>query len=60
MLTEMHGMFMVTDDLTVTPLFMQSTLSTLTELRIPLSDIEELEVNIGLDEVNIQVHIVEQ
>ncbi|KAL3830424.1 hypothetical protein ACJIZ3_019226 [Penstemon smallii] len=44
------GMFMVTDDLTVTPLCMVSTLSTLKERKITLSDVEELELDIGLEE----------
>ncbi|KAL3830439.1 hypothetical protein ACJIZ3_019241 [Penstemon smallii] len=44
------GMFMVTDDLTVTPLCMLSTISTLNELKIPLCDVEELEIDIGLEE----------
>ncbi|KAL3830426.1 hypothetical protein ACJIZ3_019228 [Penstemon smallii] len=43
-------MFMVTDDLTVTPLCMLSTISTLNELRIPFSDVEERELDVGLEE----------
>ncbi|KAL3830438.1 hypothetical protein ACJIZ3_019240 [Penstemon smallii] len=44
------GMFMVNDDLTVTPLCMLSTISILNELKIPLCDVEELEIDIGLEE----------
>ncbi|KAL3849064.1 hypothetical protein ACJIZ3_010946 [Penstemon smallii] len=44
------GLFMVTDDLTVTPLCILSSLLTLKELNIPLSDVEELELDIGLEE----------
>ncbi|XP_012841430.1 PREDICTED: uncharacterized protein LOC105961722 [Erythranthe guttata] len=43
-------MYMVSDDLIVTPLTMTSSLSILTELKIPLSDVEEVEVQIGLKE----------
>ncbi|GER43102.1 hypothetical protein STAS_19919, partial [Striga asiatica] len=43
-------MYMVTDDLTVTPLCVTSSLSTLDQLGIPLSDVEELELNVGLEE----------
>ncbi|KAL3830425.1 hypothetical protein ACJIZ3_019227 [Penstemon smallii] len=42
--------FMVTDDLTVTPLCMFSTISILNGLKIPLSDVEERELHIGLEE----------
>ncbi|GER43111.1 hypothetical protein STAS_19942 [Striga asiatica] len=42
--------YMVTDDLTVTPLCVTSSLSILDRLGIPLSDVEELELNIGLEE----------
>ncbi|CAA0808596.1 Protein of unknown function (DUF674 [Striga hermonthica] len=41
---------MVTDDLTVTPLCVTSSLSILDRQGIPLSDVEELELNIGLEE----------
>ncbi|KAK6157294.1 hypothetical protein DH2020_011542 [Rehmannia glutinosa] len=44
-------MYMVTDDLTVTPLCMTSSLSILNGLEIPLSDVKELEIHIGLEEV---------
>ncbi|KAL6554102.1 hypothetical protein OROMI_019775 [Orobanche minor] len=44
-------MFMVTDDLTVTPFSIASALSVLKVLKICLSDVEEVEVNIGLEEV---------
>ncbi|EYU34025.1 hypothetical protein MIMGU_mgv1a018155mg [Erythranthe guttata] len=43
-------MFMVSDDLTVKPLSMISTLSKLKEMNIPLSEVRELEVQIGLQE----------
>ncbi|KAL3830427.1 hypothetical protein ACJIZ3_019229 [Penstemon smallii] len=43
-------MYMVTDDLTITPLCMLSTISTLDELKIPFFDVEEVELNIGLVE----------
>ncbi|KAL8031317.1 hypothetical protein ABFX02_13G016200 [Erythranthe guttata] len=43
-------MYMVTDDLTVTPLCMNSTLSILNGLKIPFYDIKEVEVHIGLEE----------
>ncbi|KAK6157283.1 hypothetical protein DH2020_011531 [Rehmannia glutinosa] len=43
-------MFMVTDDLTVTPLCMSSSLSILNGLEIPLSDVKELKLHIGLEE----------
>ncbi|KAL7086714.1 hypothetical protein ACP275_13G017400 [Erythranthe tilingii] len=43
-------MFMVSDDLTVKPLSMISTLSKLKEMNIPLSEVREVEVQIGLHE----------
>ncbi|KAL6535892.1 hypothetical protein OROHE_012736 [Orobanche hederae] len=43
-------MFMVTDDLTVTPLCATSSLSIFNRLKIPLSDVRELELNVGLEE----------
>ncbi|KAL6529634.1 hypothetical protein OROGR_015257 [Orobanche gracilis] len=43
-------MYMVTDDLTVTPLCMSTTLSILNLLEIPLSDVKEVELHIGLEE----------
>ncbi|KAL7087048.1 hypothetical protein ACP275_13G041400 [Erythranthe tilingii] len=43
-------MYMVSDDLTVTPSSMSSTISVLNELKVSLSDIEEVEVCIGLQE----------
>ncbi|CAA0833101.1 Unknown protein [Striga hermonthica] len=43
-------MYMVTDDLTVTPLCVTSSLSILDRLGISLSDVQELELNIGLEE----------
>ncbi|EYU34006.1 hypothetical protein MIMGU_mgv1a021630mg [Erythranthe guttata] len=44
-------MYKVTDDLTVTPSCMASTVSDLKEHNIPLSDIQELELEIGSKEV---------
>ncbi|KAI3457332.1 hypothetical protein Pfo_013995 [Paulownia fortunei] len=43
-------MYMVTDNLTVKPLCMTSSLSILNKLKIPLSDVKELELHIGLKE----------
>ncbi|KAK6157286.1 hypothetical protein DH2020_011534 [Rehmannia glutinosa] len=43
-------MYVVTDDLTVTPFCMASSFSVLSRLKIPLSDVNELELEIGLDE----------
>ncbi|KAG8387030.1 hypothetical protein BUALT_Bualt03G0210700 [Buddleja alternifolia] len=43
-------MFLVSDDLTVTPLCMLSSLSILNELKIPLGDVKEVELHIGLEE----------
>ncbi|KAK6157297.1 hypothetical protein DH2020_011545 [Rehmannia glutinosa] len=45
-------MYVVTDDLTVTPFCMASSFSVLSRLKIPLSDVNELELEIGLDEKN--------
>lgn len=50
------ALFMVTDDLTVTPLRMLSGLSLIQKLEIPLSDIQELEINIGHEEV-MMIHL---
>lgn len=44
------SMFMVTDNLTITPLSAISGLSLINKLRIPLIDIEEQQVNVGEDE----------
>ncbi|XP_012841445.1 PREDICTED: uncharacterized protein LOC105961736 [Erythranthe guttata] len=44
-------MYMVTDDLTVTPMCMTSTLTILKKMEIPLSDVKEMEVHVGLKEV---------
>ncbi|XP_027113235.1 uncharacterized protein [Coffea arabica] len=44
------SMFMVTDNLTVTPLSAISGLSLINKLRIPLIDIEEQQVDVGEDE----------
>ncbi|KAL7147762.1 hypothetical protein ABFS83_06G128700 [Erythranthe nasuta] len=43
-------MYMVTDDLTVTPMCMTSTLAILKKMEIPLSDVKEVEVQVGLQE----------
>ncbi|KAL7086744.1 hypothetical protein ACP275_13G019900 [Erythranthe tilingii] len=43
-------MYMVTDDLTVTPMCMTSTLTILKKMEIPLSDVKEMEVHVGLQE----------
>ncbi|KAL7128790.1 hypothetical protein ABFS83_13G017900 [Erythranthe nasuta] len=43
-------MYKITDDLTVTPLCMTAIISDLKELKIPLSDIKELELEIRSDE----------
>ncbi|KAL3635474.1 hypothetical protein CASFOL_020021 [Castilleja foliolosa] len=45
------GTYMVNDDLSVTPLCMLSSLSSLNALRIPFSDVTELVVNVGPEEV---------
>ncbi|XP_041991596.1 uncharacterized protein LOC121742505 [Salvia splendens] len=42
--------YMVTDDLTVNPLCIQSTISALREKNIPMSDVKEIEVQVGLKE----------
>ncbi|KAL6535897.1 hypothetical protein OROHE_012741 [Orobanche hederae] len=44
------AMFMVTDDLIVTPLCATSSLSIFNRLKIPLSDVREMELNVGLQE----------
>lgn len=43
-------MYMVSDDLTVTPLGMTSSFAVLNGMDISLSDIEELELQVGLEE----------
>ncbi|KAL8031342.1 hypothetical protein ABFX02_13G018100 [Erythranthe guttata] len=43
-------MYMVSDDLTVTPLCMISIFSILKDMKITLSDVKEVEVPIGVDE----------
>lgn len=55
---EGHGVFLngpityhVTDDLTVTPFCIASIVSHLSELKVPVSDMKEVEVQIGLEEV---------
>ncbi|KAL7128789.1 hypothetical protein ABFS83_13G017800 [Erythranthe nasuta] len=42
--------YKITDDLTVTPFHMTSTISSLRGLKIPVSDVRELELVIGLEE----------
>ncbi|KAL3635471.1 hypothetical protein CASFOL_020018 [Castilleja foliolosa] len=44
------AMYMVTDDLVVTPLCTASGISILNHLRVPLSDVSEQELKIGLEE----------
>ncbi|KAL3635446.1 hypothetical protein CASFOL_019993 [Castilleja foliolosa] len=44
-------MYMATDDLTVTPLCMASSISIFKQLKVPFSDVKELELDIGLKEV---------
>ncbi|GKC41994.1 hypothetical protein Tco_1059716 [Tanacetum coccineum] len=41
---------MLTDDLAVTPISSISTISMLNKLKVPLNDIEEQEVNVGIEE----------
>ncbi|KAL8474302.1 hypothetical protein ACS0TY_030944 [Phlomoides rotata] len=43
-------MYMVTDDLTVNRLCISSTVSLLNQMKISLSDVEEVELHIGLEE----------
>lgn len=43
-------MFMVTDDLVVTPLSSMSCFTYLNDLKVPPSDVEEQAINIGMDE----------
>ncbi|CAA0808597.1 Unknown protein [Striga hermonthica] len=44
------NMYMVTDDLTVTPLSSTSGFSVINSLKIPLSEVKELELVVGLEE----------
>ncbi|KAJ0705940.1 hypothetical protein HanLR1_Chr09g0301121 [Helianthus annuus] len=44
------GMFMVTDDLTISPSTSHSTIDVMRKLKVPLDDIERYEVSIGLEE----------
>ncbi|EYU32397.1 hypothetical protein MIMGU_mgv1a025360mg, partial [Erythranthe guttata] len=48
-------MYKVTDDLTVTPFCMLSTLSFFEEHKISLSDVKELELEIRLEEIEIDI-----
>ncbi|EYU32400.1 hypothetical protein MIMGU_mgv1a022245mg [Erythranthe guttata] len=43
-------LYKISDDLTVTPFCMASTLSVIESLNIPLSDVKEIELQIGLEE----------
>ncbi|KAF5789095.1 hypothetical protein HanXRQr2_Chr09g0366811 [Helianthus annuus] len=45
------GLFIVTDDLTITPSSSNSTISTLSSLNVSFDDVEKLEITIGLKEV---------
>ncbi|KAL3635451.1 hypothetical protein CASFOL_019998 [Castilleja foliolosa] len=42
--------YMVTNDLTVTPFYMASIISIFNQLKVPFSDVKELELDIGLKE----------
>lgn len=44
-------MYMVTDDLTVTPLGITSSLSILNGMKISFSDVEELELQLEVEDV---------
>ncbi|KAJ0751917.1 hypothetical protein HanPI659440_Chr09g0318261 [Helianthus annuus] len=44
------GLFIVTDDLTITPSSSNSTISTLSSLNVSFDDVEKLEITIGLKE----------
>ncbi|KAL8478275.1 hypothetical protein ACS0TY_030249 [Phlomoides rotata] len=46
-----HRMYMVTEDLTVTHLSMSSTLPLLNQMKISLSDVEEVEFSVGKKEL---------
>ncbi|KAL3635457.1 hypothetical protein CASFOL_020004 [Castilleja foliolosa] len=43
-------MYMATDDLSVTPLYTASSISIFNKLKVPLNDVKELELDIGLKE----------
>ncbi|KAL1555511.1 hypothetical protein AAHA92_11236 [Salvia divinorum] len=43
-------MYMVSDDLTVTPLSITSSVSVINKMKVPLSDVEEVELKVGLEE----------
>lgn len=45
------GKFMLMDDLVITPLSSFSTISLLSKLKIPLNDVEQHEINVGIEEV---------
>ncbi|KAM0003127.1 hypothetical protein Hdeb2414_s0297g00860141 [Helianthus debilis subsp. tardiflorus] len=49
-LLKQSGLFIVTDDLIVTPSSSYSTLNTLNDLKVPFDDIEKYETSIGLIE----------
>ena len=46
-------LYMVSDDLTITPLSMMSSVSVINEMKVPLSDVEEVELQVGLEEVRL-------
>ncbi|KAH6796561.1 hypothetical protein C2S52_021115 [Perilla frutescens var. hirtella] len=43
-------MYMVSDDITVVPLTITSSISIINKMKIPLSDVRELELQVGLEE----------
>ncbi|XP_076884098.1 uncharacterized protein LOC143533120 [Bidens hawaiensis] len=47
-----YGLFMITDDLTITPSSLVSTVNILKKLDVLLEDIEKREVSVGLEEVS--------
>ena len=48
-------MYMVSDDLTVAPLSITSSVSVIKKMKVPLSDVEEVELKVGLEEVRFVV-----
>ncbi|XP_042008741.1 uncharacterized protein LOC121757273 [Salvia splendens] len=42
--------YMVSDDLTITPLSIMSSVFVINEMKVPLSDVEEVELQVGLEE----------
>lgn len=49
------GMYMVSDNLRVTPLSVSSGVSVINEMKVALSDVEEVELQVGLEEVRFVV-----